>query len=63
MFGVADVRTCSWAAWGTLARNGPSNYDGEAIIAGGVRARVSVAVVGTTGLCMCSERLAHVRWG
>eukprot|EP00969_Alexandrium_andersonii_P114445 5058889-Alexandrium_andersonii.AAC.1 len=35
----------------------------EAIIAGGVRARVPVAVVGATVLCMCNERLAHVHWG
>eukprot|EP00969_Alexandrium_andersonii_P182296 8055114-Alexandrium_andersonii.AAC.1 len=36
-------------------RNDPCNNDGNAAIAGGVRARVPVAVVGTTGLCMCSE--------
>eukprot|EP00969_Alexandrium_andersonii_P176470 7803491-Alexandrium_andersonii.AAC.1 len=40
--------------------NDPGKHDGEAIIAGGVRARVPVAVVGISGLCICSESLAHV---
>eukprot|EP00969_Alexandrium_andersonii_P342508 15140421-Alexandrium_andersonii.AAC.1 len=37
--------------------------DGEAIISGGIRARVPVAAVGIAGLCMCNERLAHVWCG
>eukprot|EP00969_Alexandrium_andersonii_P309912 13696318-Alexandrium_andersonii.AAC.1 len=38
-------------------RNDPSNNDGEAIIAGGVRARVCTAVVGTAGsACAASAR-------
>eukprot|EP00969_Alexandrium_andersonii_P219279 9684451-Alexandrium_andersonii.AAC.1 len=41
----------------------PAANDGEAIIAGGIRARVPAVAVGAAGLCMCSERLAHVRWG
>eukprot|EP00969_Alexandrium_andersonii_P291939 12902624-Alexandrium_andersonii.AAC.1 len=32
-------------------------------MAGGIRARVHMAIVGTAGLRMCSERLAYVRWG
>eukprot|EP00969_Alexandrium_andersonii_P132118 5842442-Alexandrium_andersonii.AAC.1 len=37
--------------------------EGFAIIVAGVFARVIMALVGTVGLCMCSERLAHVRCG
>eukprot|EP00969_Alexandrium_andersonii_P005668 245869-Alexandrium_andersonii.AAC.1 len=44
-------------------RANTSINDGFAIIAVGAIARVPVAVVGTAWLCMCSERLAHVRWG
>eukprot|EP00969_Alexandrium_andersonii_P153758 6798561-Alexandrium_andersonii.AAC.1 len=29
----------------------------------GVIVRVPVAVVGTTKLCNCNERRAHMRWG
>eukprot|EP00969_Alexandrium_andersonii_P075468 3327748-Alexandrium_andersonii.AAC.1 len=44
-------------------RNDTISNAGEAIVAGGVRARVPVAAAGTLGLRMCSERLAHARWG
>eukprot|EP00969_Alexandrium_andersonii_P193239 8535063-Alexandrium_andersonii.AAC.1 len=44
-------------------RNDPSSYDGEAIMAGGVRARAPVGVVGTAGLRTRSQRLVHVQWG
>eukprot|EP00969_Alexandrium_andersonii_P372608 15482109-Alexandrium_andersonii.AAC.1 len=44
-------------------RNDPGKNDGEAIIAGGARARVPMAAaVRTAGLCMCSVRVAHVQW-
>eukprot|EP00969_Alexandrium_andersonii_P306854 13565564-Alexandrium_andersonii.AAC.1 len=51
--------SCSDDSHGDL-RNGPSSDDGEAIIAGGVRVGVLVAVVGAAVLFMHNERLAHV---
>eukprot|EP00969_Alexandrium_andersonii_P218062 9631220-Alexandrium_andersonii.AAC.1 len=44
---------------GRAPRVSMSATGGEAIIAGCIRARVPVAVVGTEGLCMGNERLAH----
>eukprot|EP00969_Alexandrium_andersonii_P073973 3262928-Alexandrium_andersonii.AAC.1 len=58
----ASVAAVPTTATEALARTTPSN-DGFAIIAAGVIARVPMAVVGTSGLCMCSECLPHVPWG
>eukprot|EP00969_Alexandrium_andersonii_P103255 4556308-Alexandrium_andersonii.AAC.1 len=41
-------------------RKSASSNDGFAITVAGVVAMVPVAVVATAGLCVCSERFAHV---